>query len=79
MEYKKNYIHSQYQISKTMTCREQKIKELQKKWRECILKKDELTRELWKIETLEKEITKKLCEYGEQDFQPMVGETTDLD
>ena len=62
-----------------MTNREAKILELRKKWADCLLIKNDLIRQIWHTETLEKEIAKKLCEYGEQDFQPMAKETTDLD
>lgn len=62
-----------------MTNRENKIQELRKKWAVCRTEMLEKTNELWKLEKIEKEITKKLCEYGEQDFQRMAEQTTDLD
>lgn len=62
-----------------MTNREIKIQELRKKWAKCLIEIHEKTQELWKLGTREKEIAKKLSEYGEEDFQPMAGKTTDLD
>lgn len=62
-----------------MTNREKTINELRKLWVEATLRKEELIKEIWKQETVLKTIGEKLCKYGEEDFNRMAEQTTDLD
>lgn len=62
-----------------MTNREKTIKEIKRIWLDATLRKEELIREIWKQETIINNSLEKLCKYGEEDFNRMVEQTTDMD
>lgn len=62
-----------------MTNKEKTIKEIRRAWLDATLRKEELIKEIWKQETIIKNSLEKLCKYGEEDFNRMAEQTTDLD
>lgn len=61
-----------------MTNREKTIKGIRQTWLDATLRKEELIKEIWKQETIINNSLEKLCKYGEEDFNRVAEQTTDL-
>lgn len=61
-----------------MTNRDRKIAEIRETWVAAVKRKQELIKEIWKIEEIEEKTKQMLFKYGEEDFMGVVPETTDV-
>ena len=60
------------------TNRDRKIKETREMWITAVKRKDELIRELWKVEEIENKTKEQLKRYGEFEFQNVVQKPADM-
>lgn len=60
------------------TNRDRKIEATREMWVKAVKRKDELIRELWKVEEIENKTKEQLKKYGEFEFQNVVQETADV-
>lgn len=61
-----------------MTNRERKIAEIRDAWITAVKRKQELIKEIWKVEEIESKTKQLLFKYGEEDIMGVVQETTDM-
>lgn len=60
------------------TNRNLKIEATREIWATAVKRKDELIRELWKVEEIEDKTKEQLKKYGEYEFQNVVQESADM-
>lgn len=60
------------------TNRDRKIEATREMWVQAVKRKDELIRELWKVEEIENKTKEQLKKYGEYEFQSVVQEPADV-
>lgn len=60
------------------TNRDRKIEATREMWVTAIKRKEELIRELWKVEEIEDKTKEQLKKYGEYEFQNVVQESADV-
>lgn len=60
------------------TNRDRKIEATREMWATAVKRKDELIRELWKVEEIENKTKEQLKKYGEYEFQNVVQESADM-
>ena len=60
------------------TNRDRKIEATREMWAKAVKRKDELIRELWKVEEIENKTKEQLKRYGEYEFQNLVQEPADV-
>lgn len=60
------------------TNRDRKIEATREMWVAAVKRKDELIRELWKVEEIESKTKDQLKKYGELEFQNVVQEPTNV-
>jgi len=60
------------------TNRDRKIEATREMWATAIKRKNELIRELWKVEEIEDKTKEQLKKYGEYEFQNVVQESADV-
>ena len=61
-----------------MTNRDRKIEEILNTWMAAVKRKQELIKEIWKIEEIEEKTKQLLFKYGEEDIMGVVQETADV-